>query len=113
MEGQISTNTVTVTDENFNEEVIQSDLPVLVNFWAEWYGPCKALGPTIEALAADYQGKVKVAKLNIDENPNAGRRFKVRSIPTMIVFKDGKAQQWATGVRPQGHLAEFIEHYIH
>ena len=113
MNGQISTNTVTVTDENFNEEVVQSELPVLIDFWAEWCGPCKALGPTIEALAADYRGKVKVAKLNVDDSPITAERFGVRSIPTLIVFKDGKAQQWATGVRPQGYLAEFIEYYIH
>ena len=69
--------------------------------------------PTIEALAADYQGKVKVAKLNIDENPNAGRRFRVRSIPTLIVFKDGKVQQAAIGVRSRVQLAVLVEYYIH
>ena len=113
MEKQILTNTVTVTDENFNEEVIQSDLPVLVDFWAEWCGPCKVIGPTIDALAADYQGKVKVAKLNVDDSPETAGRFGVRSIPTLIVFKDGEAQQAAIGIRPQGQLAELIEHYIH
>ncbi len=113
MEEEILRNTVTLTDENFNEEVVQSELPVLVDFWAEWCGPCKVIGPTIDALAADYQGKVKVAKLNVDDSPNTAGRFGVRSIPTLIVFKNGKAQQWATGVRPQGYLAEFIEYYIH
>ncbi len=107
------TNTITVTDENFNEEVIQSGVPVLVNFWAEWFGPCMVFGSTIDALAADYQGKVKVTKLNVDDSPNTAGRFGVRSIPTLIMFKDGKAQEWATDLSPQGQLAEFIEYYIH
>ncbi len=113
MGGQNDTNTITVNDENFDEEVLQSDIPVLVDFWAEWCGPCKVVGPTIEALAADYHGKVKVAKLNIDDNPEATGRFGVRSIPTLIVFKDGKAQEAAVGVKPKGQLAELIDQYIH
>ena len=113
MDKQSNTNTITVNDENFDEEVLQSDIPVLVDFWAEWCGPCKVVGPTIEALAADYHGKVKVAKLNIDDNPEATGRFGVRSIPTLIVFKDGKAQEAAVGVKPKGQLAELIDQYIH
>ncbi len=101
MEKQAFTSTITVNDENFDDEVLQSDIPVLVDFWAEWCGPCKVVGPTIEALAADYAGKVKVAKLNVDDNPQAAGRFGVRSIPTLIVFKDGEAQQAAIGVRNQ------------
>ncbi len=113
MEKQTVTSTITVNDENFDDEVLRSDIPVLVDFWAEWCGPCKVVGPTIEALASDYQGKVKVAKLNVDDNPEAAGRFGVRSIPTLIVFKDGEAQQAAVGVKPKGQLAELIEKVLH
>ena len=113
MEKQTFTNTITVNDENFDDEVLRSDIPVLVDFWAEWCGPCKVVGPMIEALASDYQGKVKVAKLNVDDNPETAGRFGVRSIPTLIVFKDGEAQQAAVGVKPKGQLAELIEKVLH
>jgi thioredoxin 1 len=113
MEKQTVTSTITVNDENFDAEVLRSDIPVLVDFWAEWCGPCKVVGPTVEALASDYQGKVKVAKLNVDDNPEAAGRFGVRSIPTLIVFKDGEAQQAAVGVKPKGQLAELIEKVLH
>ncbi len=113
MEKQTVTSTITVNDENFDDEVLRSDIPVLVDFWAEWCGPCKVVGPTVEALASDYQGKVKVAKLNVDDNPEAAGRFGVRSIPTLIVFKDGEVQQAAVGVKPKGQLAELIENYLH
>ena len=113
MDNQTSTNTVSVTDENFDDQVIQSEIPVLVDFWAEWCGPCKVIGPTLEALAADYNGKVKIAKLNVDDSPDTAGRFGVRSIPTLIVFKDGEAQQTAIGVRPKGQLIELIEAYLH
>jgi len=113
MDNQASTNTVTVTDENFDDQVIQSEIPVLVDFWAEWCGPCKVIGPTLEALAADYNGKVKIAKLNVDDSPDTAGRFGVRSIPTLIVFKDGEVQQAAIGVRPKGQLVELIETYSH
>lgn len=112
MENQTLTNTITVNDKNFDQEVLRSDAPVLVDFWAEWCGPCKVVGPTVEALAADYQGKVKVAKLNVDDSPETAGRFGIRSIPTLVVFKDGEAQQAAIGVRPKGQLAELIERYI-
>jgi thioredoxin 1 len=113
MDSQASTNTVTVTDENFDHQVIQSEIPVLVDFWAEWCGPCKVIGPTLDALAADYNGKVKIAKLNVDDNPDTAGRFGVRSIPTLIVFKDGEAQQAAIGVRPKGQLIALIETHLH
>ena len=113
MEKQTVTSTITVNDENFDDEVLRSDIPVLVDFWAEWCGPCKVVGPTVEALASDYQGKIKVAKLNVDDNPEAAGRFGVRSIPTLIVFKDGEAQQAAVGVKPKGQLAELIEKVLH
>ncbi len=113
MHHQASTNTVIVTDENFDDQVIQSEIPVLVDFWAQWCGPCKVIGPTLEDLAADYLGKVKIAKVNVDDNPDIAGRFGVRSIPTLIVFKDGEAQQAAIGVRPKGQLIELIETYSH
>ncbi len=105
--------TITIKDDNFESEVIQSDIPVLVDFWAEWCGPCKVIGPTIDSLAADYQGRVKVAKLNVDDNPRVAGRFGVRSIPTLIVFKDGEVQQSVIGIKPKGQLADLIERYIH
>ena len=106
-------DTITVNDENFDEEVLQSDIPVLVDFWAEWCGPCKVVGPTVEALAFDYKGKLKVAKLDVDSSQETAGRFGVRSIPTLIVFKDGEAQEAAVGVTPKGQLAELIDQYIH
>ncbi len=112
MDKQSNTNTITVNDENFDEEVLQSDIPVLVDFWAEWCGPCKVVGPTIEALASDYKGRVKVAKLDVDSSPEAAGRFGVRSIPTLIVFKDGEAQEAAVGVKPKAQLAEMIDQYL-
>ena len=113
METEVLTNTITVTDDNFEHEVIQSNIPILVDFWAEWCGPCKVIGPTIDSLADDYQGKIKVAKLNVDDNPQAAGRFGVRSIPTLIFFKDGDAKESVIGVKPRGQLAELIEHHIH
>ncbi len=113
MDKQDNTNTITVTDENFDKEVLQSDVPVLVDFWAEWCGPCKVVGPTIEALASDYKGKIKVAKLDIDSSPETAGRFSVRSIPTLMVFKDGAVQETAVGVRPKGQLAELIDQFLH
>ncbi len=113
MDKQDNSNTITVNDENFDKEVLQSDKPVLVDFWAEWCGPCKVVGPTINALASDYKGKVKVAKLDVDRSPETAGRFGVRSIPTLIVFKDGEAQKAAVGVRTKGQMAELIDQYLH
>ena len=81
--------TVEITDSNF-EEVISSEKPVLVDFWAEWCGPCKMIGPVVEELASDYDGKAVVAKVNVDENPNVSAKFGIRSIPTLLVFKNGE-----------------------
>jgi len=77
-------------DQNFEKEVVESDLPVLVDFWAPWCGPCQAAGPIIDELAKDYQGKLKVGKLNVDENPQAAGKYMVMSIPTVLIFKNGK-----------------------
>ena len=109
MENQTQTSSVVVTDGSFKEDVLQSDLPVLVDFWAEWCGPCRAVGPTLEALAVKYQGKVKVAKLNVDENPEAARHFGVRSIPTLILFKDGDISQTTVGAQPKAQLIQMLD----
>lgn len=83
-------NTQPVTDQNFENEVLKSSTPVLVDFWAEWCGPCKALGPKLEEIAGEMKGKVRILKLNVDENPSMPAKYGVRGIPTMILFKNGK-----------------------
>ncbi len=88
-------------DANFQSEVLDSDQPVLVDFWATWCGPCRAVGPTIEELAKQYDGTVKVGKLNIDENPQAPSRFGIQSIPAVLLFKDGKVVETLVGVQPK------------
>ena len=112
LKAQNPVSSFTVTDQDFNQEVLQSDTPVLVDFWAAWCGPCRALEPTVEALAEEFQGKVKVAKLNVDENPEAAARYGVRSIPTLIVFKDGQVQEAITGARPKGEFVQVLEQYV-
>ena len=89
------------TDANFQNEVLESDLPVLVDFWAAWCGPCRAVGPTIDELAEQYEGTVKVGKLNIDENPQSPSRFGISSIPAVLLFKAGKVVETLVGVQPK------------
>lgn len=93
-----------LTQENFEREVVKSDLPVLVDFWAEWCGPCRMIGPVVEELAKDYQGKVKVAKLNIDEAQDLAMKFGVMSIPTLLVFKNGQVVNQAVGAMSKDQL---------
>ncbi len=97
-----------MTDANF-DEVINSDKPVLVDFWAEWCGPCKMIGPVVEELAGDYDGKAVVAKLNVDENPQTTAKFGVRSIPTLLVFKKGQIVDKQVGAVPKAVLAQKLE----
>lgn len=97
------------SDANFQSDVLDSDQPVLVDFWAPWCGPCKALTPTIEALADDYAGKVKVGKLNTDENRQAAINYQINSIPTLIVFKNGEPVERLMGGRPKEQLAEVLD----
>lgn len=96
-----SANVKEFTDQNFESEVLQSDIPVLVDFWAEWCMPCRMLAPTIEKLAADYAGKVKVGKLDTDANRAASTKFNISAIPTVILFKDGQVQQKFVGLRQE------------
>lgn len=97
------------TDANFEEEVLKSDTPVLVDFWAEWCGPCRMIGPIVEELAGEYEGKAKVGKLNIDHNPNVPMKFGIRSIPTLLVFKNGELVDKVVGAVPKSTLSSKME----
>ncbi len=100
--------TMELTDSNF-DQVINSEKPVLVDFWAEWCGPCKMIGPVVEELAGDYEGKAVIAKLNVDENPQVTARFGVRSIPTLLVFKNGQVVDKQVGAVPKSVLSQKLQ----
>ncbi|MDK2823145.1 MAG: thioredoxin 1 [Clostridia bacterium] len=102
-------NVVTFTDANFQQEVLQSTEPVLVDFWAAWCGPCKMIAPVVEELAGDFTGKAKVGKLNVDEYGRIAQQYGVMSIPTLILFKNGKEAGRVVGFRPKAELAKIIE----
>jgi len=95
-----------ITDAEFEKEVIKSELPVMVDFWAEWCGPCKIVGPTVEELAKEYEGKVKIGKMDVDKNRETPTKFGIRNIPTLILFKNGEAVQTIVGAHPKSHLEE-------
>jgi thioredoxin 1 len=99
-------NTVEITDDNFETEVIKSDKPVLIDFWAVWCGPCKLIAPIVEELSTEYAGKVKVGKLDVDSNQQTSIKFGVRSIPTLLLFKDGKLKDTIIGAVPKGKIVE-------
>jgi thioredoxin 1 len=101
-----------VTDEKFNDEVLQSDLPVLVDFWAPWCGPCLFIAPAVEELAKEYSGKIKVEKMNVDENPQTPSTYGIVGIPTLILFKGGKAVNQVVGAVPKSKLKSMIEESI-
>lgn len=101
-----------VMDNNFNEEISVNDIPVVVDFWAPWCGPCKMLGPVIEELSNEYNGKVKFLKLNVDNNPVVSQQFRVSSIPTVMVFKGGSTVDTMVGFRPKAALKELIDKHI-
>src|SRR5512145_1871648 len=105
----MSDNIVAVGDSNFDSEVLKSSVPVLVDFWAEWCGPCRMLAPTIEAIAQDYNGKVRVAKLNVDENMETSMKYGVQSIPTLLLFKDGKVAGQLIGNLPRNNIERLLE----
>ena len=97
------------TDETFDQDVLKSDVPVLLDFWAEWCGPCKMIGPLLGELSEEYAEKVKIVKLNVDENNNTAIQYAVRSIPTLILFKDGQVQAQHIGAAAKGQLKQFID----
>jgi len=103
--------TIELTDSNF-EEIVKSEKPVLVDFWAEWCGPCRMVGPLVEELAGEYEGKAIVGKLNVDENPEVSAKFGIRSIPTLLVFKGGEIVDKQIGAVPKGVLAQKLEAQI-
>jgi thioredoxin 1 len=101
--------TVPVTDATFDAEVVKSDIPVVVDFWAEWCGPCKQIGPALEELSAEYDGRVKIAKVNVDENPEMAARLGIRGIPALFLFKDGEVVSNKVGAAPKAALKSWID----
>jgi thioredoxin 1 len=108
----MSEKIVTLTDATFDEHVKASDVPVLVDFWAEWCGPCKMIHPILEEIADEHEGKIRIAKLNVDDSLDVSRRFDVMSIPTLILFKDGEPQVRVIGAKPKGALVEELSAYL-
>ncbi|MEL7027995.1 MAG: thioredoxin TrxA [Pseudomonadota bacterium] len=100
--------TTKITDTSFDQDVLKSDKPVLVDFWAEWCGPCKQIGPSLEEIADEMGGDVTVAKLNIDENPNTPGQYGVRGIPTLMLFKNGEVAATKVGAAPKGQIVEWL-----
>ena len=107
-----SSDVIELSDENFESEVLKADVPTLVDFWAVWCGPCKQIAPTVEALAGDYKGKLKVGKMNIDDHQNVPQRYNIRSIPTLLVFKGGQVVGQIVGAVPRARLEAEIKKHV-
>nr|BCX01904.1 MAG: thioredoxin [Bacteroidota bacterium] len=103
---------VTLTDQNFEQEVLQAEVPVLVDFWAPWCGPCRMIAPIIEELAREYAGRVKVGKLDVDENPQVSMQYNIRSIPTLLLFKNGQVVDQLIGAVPKHMLVERLQRHL-
>ncbi len=101
-----------ITDDSFDKEVLQSDQPVLVDYWAEWCGPCKMIAPLLDEIAGEYKGKLKITKLNIDDNPSTPPKYGVRGIPTLMIFKNGNAEATKVGALSKSQLTAFIDQSI-
>ena len=108
----MSDKIVHVTDDNFEDEVLQSSEPVLVDYWAEWCGPCKMIAPVLDEICGEYEGRVKIAKLNIDDNPNTPPRYGIRGIPTLMLFKGGEVEATKVGAVSKSQLTAFIDSNI-
>jgi len=108
----VSDKIVHTTDGNFDADVLQNDKPVLIDFWAEWCGPCKMIAPLLDEAADDYAEKLQIVKLNVDENPNVAQKFGIRSIPTLMIFKDGAVQAQKLGAMSKSQLNEFLDSNI-
>ncbi|WP_417595573.1 thioredoxin TrxA [Oceanospirillum sp.] len=105
----MSENIVNVSDTSFDDDVLKADLPVLVDYWAEWCGPCKMIAPVLEEIAQEYAGKIKVCKLNIDENTDVPPKFGIRGIPTLMLFKNGNVEATKVGALSKSQLAAFLD----
>ena len=105
----MSNDIVYVTDDSFEQEVLESDIPVLVDYWAEWCGPCKMIAPILDEIVGDYTGKLKIAKLNIDENSATPPKYGIRGIPTLMIFKDGDVEATKVGALSKSQLTAFID----
>ncbi|GMR21252.1 MAG: thioredoxin TrxA [Gammaproteobacteria bacterium] len=105
----MSEGIVFVTDDSFDDEVLKADGPVLVDYWAEWCGPCKMIGPVLEEISKEYTGKIKIAKLNIDENPGTPPKYGIRGIPTLMLFKGGNVEATKVGAVSKSQLSAFLD----